>query len=146
AYYAGAAPSDASNRIQYTAHGAIKAMKLGNGLWEHTNFNSRLQPIEIGLGTSSNTSGTLRLTYGYGMSNNNNGNVLSQQIVVGSMDVTQTYSYDELNRLQMAEEKLTGSGQASQWKQTFTYDRFGNRKFDTSSTATFPQSGSSSVL
>jgi hypothetical protein len=40
---------------------------------------------------------------------------------------------------------LTGSPFTSQWKQSFTYDRFGNRKFDTSSTATFPQSGFSSV-
>jgi YD repeat-containing protein len=132
-YYVGAVASDASNRIRYTAHGAIKALKLGNGLWEHTNFNPRLQPIQIGLGSNSNNSGTLRLDYTYGTTNNN-GNVLSQQIVVGTMDVTQTYDYDELNRLQKAEEKLTGTPFTSQWKQTFTYDRFGNRKFGVAQT------------
>jgi YD repeat-containing protein len=133
-YYVGAIATDASNRIQYTAHGAIKAMKLGNGLWEHTNFNGRLQPIEIGLGINSSNSDTVRLDYTYGTTNNN-GNVLSQQIVVGSaLDVTQTYDYDELNRLQKAEEKLTGTPFTSQWKQTFVYDRFGNRKFDAGQT------------
>jgi YD repeat-containing protein len=132
-YYVGATATDATNRIQYAAHGAVKAMKLGNALWEHSHFNARLQPIQIGLGTTSSNSTTLRLDYTYG-SSNNNGNVLSQRIVVGLMDVTQTYDYDELNRLQKAEEKLTGSGQTSQWKQTFTYDRFGNRKFDVAQT------------
>jgi RHS repeat-associated protein len=132
-YYVGAVATDASNRIQYTAHGAIKALKLGNGLWEHTNFNPRLQPIQIGLGTNTSNSTTLRLDYTYGTTNNN-GNVLSQQIVVGTMDVTQSYDYDELNRLQKAEEKLSGSPFTSQWKQSFTYDRFGNRKFDAGQT------------
>jgi RHS repeat-associated protein len=132
-YYVGAMATDATNRIQYSAHGAIKAMKLGNGLWEHTSFNGRLQPIQIGLGSSSSSS-TLRLDYAYGTSNNN-GNVLSQQIVVGAvLDVTQTYEYDELNRLQKAEEKLSGQTPTSQWKQSFSYDRFGNRKFDAGQT------------
>jgi RHS repeat-associated protein len=139
-YYVGAIATDTSNRIRYTAHGAIKAMKLGNGLWEHTNFNGRLQPIQIGLGTNTSNSGTVRLDYTYGTTNNN-GNVLSQQIVVGTMDVTQSYEYDELNRLQRAEEKATANASLpAYWKQTFTYDRFGNRKFDTSPTATFPAS------
>jgi YD repeat-containing protein len=132
-YYVGAVASDTTNRIQYSAHGAVSAMKLGNGWWEHTNFNARLQPIQIGLGSSSSNSSTLRLDYTYG-SSNNNGNVLSQRIVVGTMDVTQTYDYDELNRLQKAEEKLSNTPFTSQWKQTFTYDRFGNRKFDVAQT------------
>jgi hypothetical protein len=46
-YWVGAAASDATNRIQYAAHGGIAAMKLGNGKWEHTNFNGRLQPTQI---------------------------------------------------------------------------------------------------
>jgi hypothetical protein len=119
--------TDATNRIQYTAHGAIKAMKLGNGLWEHTSFNGRLQPIQIGLGTSSSNSSTLQLDYTYHTTtlSNNNGNVRSQHIMIGSaVDVTQSYEYDESNRLQSAEEKLMGLPQTSQWKQSFTYNRF----------------------
>jgi YD repeat-containing protein len=54
-YYAGAAPGDA-DAIQYSAHGNISTMKLGNNLWEHATLNSRLQTTEIGLGTSSSDS------------------------------------------------------------------------------------------
>lgn len=122
AYWAGATPGDATNRIQYSAHGAVSAMKLGNSRWEHTNFNSRLQPEQIGLGTSSTDSSTLRLDYTYGTSNNN-GNVQTQRIVIaGSLDVTQSYTYDELSRLKTANES---SG--ANWSQTYDYDRFGNR-------------------
>ena len=45
----------------------------------------------------------------------------------------QTYTYDSLNRLQIAEEKIAG---ATSWKQTFTYDRFGNKNFDAANTTT----------
>ncbi len=49
----------------------------------------------------------------------------------------QSYTYDSLNRLQSAEEK---SNNISQWKQTFTFDRYGNRRFDTTNnnTTTLP--------
>jgi YD repeat-containing protein len=42
-----------ASSFSYTAHGAIGSMQLGNNLWEHSNFNSRLQPTQIGLGTTS---------------------------------------------------------------------------------------------
>ena len=118
-YYAGAAATDATNRIQYSAHGAVSVMKLGNGLWEHTNFNTRLQPSEIGLGTSSTSSGTLGLTYDYGTTTNN-GNVLSVSYVGGGLSYTQIFGYDTLNR-------LTTSQEGSAWSQTNSYDRYGNR-------------------
>ncbi|MEK6289733.1 MAG: RHS repeat-associated core domain-containing protein [Acidobacteriota bacterium] len=120
-YYAGGTPST-SNAMSYTAHGAPATMKLGNGKWEHTNYNSRLQPEQIGLGTSGTDSSTLRLDYTYGTTANN-GNVQTQRIVItGSLDVTQNYTYDELNRLKTANES---SG--ANWSQTYGYDRFGNR-------------------
>ncbi|HKO42108.1 MAG TPA: RHS repeat-associated core domain-containing protein [Pyrinomonadaceae bacterium] len=118
-YYAGGAATDATNRIQYSAHGAVSVMKLGNGLWEHTNFNTRLQPSEIGLGTSSTSSGILGLTYDYGTTNNN-GNVLSVSYAGGGLSYTHTFGYDSLNR-------LTTSQEGSAWSQTNSYDRYGNR-------------------
>jgi RHS repeat-associated protein len=125
-FYGGATATDPVNRIQYASHGSVKAMKLGNGKWHHTNFNERLQPIEIGLGANPTDSSILRLDYGYGATNNN-GNVLSQRIVVsGAMDVRQDYGYDSLNRLWTASEFATSSG-AQQWQQTYDYDRWGNR-------------------
>ena len=124
-YYAGAPPTDSANRIQYAPHGAISAMKMGNGKWEHTNFNSRLQPTQIGLGTSGTDSSLLRLDYTYNTTGqtNNNGNMLSQRIVIsGSLDVTQSYGYDALNRLSSTSEN-TGAN----WLQNYGYDRYGNR-------------------
>ncbi|HEY0172370.1 MAG TPA: RHS repeat-associated core domain-containing protein [Pyrinomonadaceae bacterium] len=125
-YYAGGA-ADQGNRIQYAAHGGVAKMRLGNGLWEHTTFNSRLQWEQSGLGSSTGIDpAKLRLTFGYGAAGENNGNLRSQRIEGGGLDVTQTYEYDTLNRLQWAEEK---AGTTSKWKQVFSYDRYGNRNF-----------------
>jgi hypothetical protein len=81
--------------MQYAATGAVTAMKLGNGLFEKTSFNGRLQPTQIALGTSANPSSVLELDYGYGPTASNNGNVMSQRIIAGgvpAMDVTQNYT------------------------------------------------------
>ncbi len=123
AYYAGAAGTDTTNRMKYAAHGGVSLMKLGNNLWEHTNFNSRLQSMEIGLGTSGTDSSTLRLTYSYGTTNNN-GNVQSVSYLGGGLSYTQSFGYDELNRLTTSSESTGG------WSQTNKYDRYGNRAID----------------
>jgi hypothetical protein len=112
-------------------------MRLGNGRFESTVFNSRLQPTQIALGTSATNTSLLKLNYEYGNSDNN-GNVKSQTITVPNMThpLIQTYSYDALNRLQSAEEK---SNNVTQWKQTFNFDRYGNRNFDEANTTTLPK-------
>ena len=135
-YYAGAAASDVLNRIQYAAHGVVSKIKLGNEKWEHTNFNNRFQPIEIGLGTSGTDSSLLKLEYGYGPDINNNGNVLTQRITAPGLTLNQCYGYDSLNRLSTAVERSGGTNCSGtqQWKQAFTYDRFGNRNFDAANT------------
>jgi RHS repeat-associated protein len=128
-FYAGGGPSD-PNRFQYSAAGAVQGMRLGNGLWEHTNFNSRLQVVQIGVGTSLSDSSKLRLDYTFGVlegvnlnAARNNGNVQSQTITLpGVSAIVQKYEYDELNRLKMAQE--VG---ANGWTEEFSYDRFGNR-------------------
>ncbi|HMM79032.1 MAG TPA: RHS repeat-associated core domain-containing protein [Pyrinomonadaceae bacterium] len=122
----------------YNAAGAVTSMQLGNGRWESTTFNSRLQPTQIALGTVQNATDKLKLDYTYNTTGNadNNGNVLSQKITVarsGQTDMVfdQTYTYDSLNRLKMAEEK---TGTTTNWKQTFVFDRYGNRNFDRANT------------
>ncbi len=129
--------SNYASNFSYTAAGAVSSMQLGNGKWESTVFNSRLQPTQIALGTVQNGTDNLKLNYTYSStptSTDNNGNVLSQQITVPATNgvagfvAAQTYSYDSLNRLKAATENIGGS---QSWKQTFTYDRFGNRRFDT---------------
>ena len=121
-----------ADNFAYTAAGAVSSMKLGNGNWESTVFNNRLQPIQIALGTSQNATNLLQLGFTYG-GNQNNGNVVSQTITSSGFSATQTYNYDSLNRIKDATE-MTGS--TLNWKQTFTYDRYGNRNFNASQTTT----------
>jgi RHS repeat-associated protein len=139
-FYAGAQPTESVNRMQYTAAGALSSVRLGNGLWEHTAFNSRLQPEQISLGTSATDSSVLKLDYTYGEvvggvadSTRNNGNLRSQSITVPGLatPLVQSYVYDALNRLQSAEEK---GGAATTWKQVYAYDRYGNRTLDAGTT------------
>jgi len=129
-YYAGGLASDAANRVQYSAHGAMSAMKLGNTLWEHTNFNSRLQPTQIGLGVNQTSTSVLGLDYTYstsggGEGSDNNGNVRTQTITPApGATYVQTYTYDVVNRLSSAAETYNGKGI---WTQSYSFDRWGNR-------------------
>jgi RHS repeat-associated protein len=139
-----------ANGFNYNAADAVTSMRLGNGLWETNAFNSRLQPIQIGLGLGSATQNKLKLDYSYG-TNTNNGNVLSQTITIpGVTDpFVQTYTYDELNRVLQADEKPLGwanctSDPTKCWEQTFTYDRYGNRNFDEANTTTLVKNCGSS--
>ncbi len=98
--------TDYAGEMSYAAHGGIKALKLGNGLYETRAYNARLQPTAIRLGTAA--SGTQRadklsLAFDYGTTSNN-GNVLSQTIGRPGFTVTQRYRYDGANRLGLASE------------------------------------------
>jgi RHS repeat-associated protein len=131
-YNGGAVKTYAAN-IFYTSAGAVNLLQLGNGRWENTTFNSRLQPTQIGLGTTSAAQDLWKVNYDFG-STDNNGNVRSQQITIqGQFQATQNYSYDSLNRLKTAAETVNS---AQTWKQTFAFDRYGNRKFDPAQTTT----------
>lgn len=134
-YYAGGDPAVANNPnvISYTAHGTVAATRLGNGLWERADFNSRLQPVRIRLGSAADVSSVLRLDYAYGLvvggaldAAKNNGNLQGQTITMpgAAAPFVQAYVYDELNRLKAADEK---AGTTPTWKQVYSYDRYGNR-------------------
>lgn len=131
-FYAGGAGDDPAGRIQYAAHGEISALKFGNGLWEHADYNTRLQLRRLGLGTSITDSSKLQLDYGYG-GLENNGTLLSQVITVGGSAFSLTYRYDAQNRLDLARETRAGGGQT--WQQCFVYDRYGNRTFNSGETS-----------
>ncbi len=122
---------------------------LSRSKYETTQFNSRLQPTQIALGTVQNGYDKLKLNYTYNTTGNadNNGNVQSQTITVPTVGANtgfvavQNYHYDSLNRLKDATENVTpNGGLASQsWKQAFTFDRYGNRNFDEANTTTLPK-------
>jgi hypothetical protein len=127
-----------ANSFSYNAAGVVTSMQLGNGHWEGAVFNSRLQPTQISLGTTQGGIGLLKLDYSYGTTQNN-GNIQSQTIPApnsGSnpgFTATQSYTYDSLNRIHDAAETISNT---QTWKQSFTYDRYGNRNFDEANTTT----------
>jgi RHS repeat-associated protein len=132
------------SQLSYTAFGAVSQAKLGNGRWESTQYDDkRLQITQIGLGGSAGDTSLLKLEYNYGTTtsttSDNNGSLRQQKITVPgiSNQITQNYTYDHLNRLESAVETVAGNSTPS-WKQTFTYDRYGNRRFDAGNTTTLP--------
>lgn len=133
-----------ANSFSYAPHGQIERLRLGNGNWETTQFNSDRQITQIGLGHSPSNTGLLKINYEYGEwtgsavdAEKNNGNLARQTINVPTIanvagfTAVQTYTYDSIDRLKSATEKI---GETQTWRQTFNYDRFGNRNFDTGNT------------
>lgn len=132
---------DYASDFTYSSAGAVEKMRLGNGRWETVAYNNRLQVTQIGLGTISTEQNLLKLEYSYGTATENNGSLREQKITAPTVGATagftavQSYVYDDLNRLKSAAE-ITNGNQTPSWKQTFTYDQFGNRRFDAANTTT----------
>jgi RHS repeat-associated protein len=126
-----------ANAISYNSAGAMERLRLGNGKWETAKYNERLQVTQIGLGNSASDTSLLKLEFGYGNNTQNNGAMRSQKISFNglSQPFEQTYAYDDLNRLQSATETVNNASTTT-WKQTFQYDRFGNRRLDGANTTT----------
>jgi len=117
----------------YAPHGPVTSAQLGNGLWETTGFNDRLQGIDMKLGTSTGGAERWRLQNVFD-STQNNGNIKQQIIdIPGMSTITQAYQYDGVNRLLIAGENPSNVSSpacpdtASQWCRGFSYDQFGNR-------------------
>lgn len=123
-----------ANSFSYTPDGRIEKLRLGNGLWESAKFNNRLQVTEFNLGIGVNDASRWKLQYEYGElqsngtvdTNKNTGNIARQTSSFAGLTnpFVQTFKYDSLYRLTEAVEK---NGTTETWKQTFGYDRFGNR-------------------
>jgi RHS repeat-associated protein len=128
-----------ANAISYNSAGSMERLRLGNGKWETAKYNERLQVTQIGLGSSATDTSLLKINYNYGTNLENNGSLREQKInYVGlANEIKQSYGYDNLNRLQSSTETVNN---AVTWQQTFSYDRFGNRRFDTANTNTLGQS------
>jgi RHS repeat-associated protein len=118
----GATTNYVSN-ASYAPHGAFSSLQIGGVRTEQWCYNSRMQPVAMRVGASVSTNcawttgDLLRLGYAYGSANN--GNVQSQSVTRPSYSVTQSYTYDALNRLASFTE---GSG----WSRSHSYNRWGN--------------------
>ena len=133
------------DQITRNTSGAIEKMRLGNGTWETASYNNRQQVIQIGLGSSESTQNLLKIDYNYGTATENNGSLKQQKINYTGLanEINQDYTYDALNRLKSATETPVGS--SISWQQTFNYDRYGNRTFDSGNTSTLSQSAPTKV-
>jgi RHS repeat-associated protein len=139
-----------TNNLGYAAHGAVQALGFGSGLWEYHNYNDRLQPVEIGLGTTAGQESTASLLgsmatdystvrYQLGYTDpavtGNNGNVRSQTITLpSSTTIAAAYGYDHVNRLTLSAEGITDttgsnaqcSTNGSPVCEQYGYDQYGN--------------------
>ncbi len=96
--------------------------ELGNGLIEHFAYDNRMRLNSYAVGTTSTTK------YSYALSFFPNGNIQTASDVVNG---TWNYSYDTLNRV------LTGA--SSSTGLSWTYDAFGNRRTQTATKGSAPQ-------
>jgi RHS repeat-associated protein len=120
--------------FDYLPTGAVRKMMLGNGRWETAQFNERFQITQLGLGNSPTDTSLWEVDYEYGelsedgttiVADRNTGSIARQTTKIPTTSFSQSYRYDSLNRL--TEAKETASDGTQNWKQTFGYDRFGNR-------------------
>src|SRR5438128_2359266 len=115
------APAASVSSIGYASHNGLATETYGNSLVHAVTYNNRLQANEIKLGTAGAPTSIVDLVYNYGTTNNN-GNLQSLTYAGGGLSYTQTFGYDQLNRLTTSME----NGGAS-WSQTNSYDCYGNR-------------------
>jgi RHS repeat-associated protein len=100
--------------------GALRTATLGNGVSETWSYNNRLQASLISSASATQT--WFSRTYDYGTTNNN-GNVLHIYDNL-SGNRSQTFGYDQLNRIASAATSATSGPDA--WSQTFNIDPWGN--------------------
>jgi RHS repeat-associated protein len=136
--------------ISYTPLGGLQSETYGNGLIHSISYNERHQPTEIRLGGSGNLESMFRLGYIFGTASNvngqdheitlahNNGNIARiKYFISGTLQHSQTFQYDPLNRLGYAVEHNNGvyNDTSRAWYQKFAYDRHGNRGIDVYNTS-----------
>lgn len=139
-----------ANNFQYNDFGSLQQEQFGTQtpLYHKQRFTSRGQLWDMRLSTvdfatdpANGDRGSIvnYFSSGYtqgGSGTDNNGNLLRQEIYIPSGPYfQQTYGYDNLNRLTSVSEKLNGTGTDS-YKQVYTYDRWGNRSVDFSTSST----------
>jgi hypothetical protein len=112
------------NKLFYNSRGQLAEIRESTSYTGSTDFSADRGAIVNNY--SNNCTG---ICSGSSMTDNN-GNLRKQEIHIPSQTMRyQEYDYDSLNRLSSVREVLNGG--AEQWKQAFTYDRWGNRTINT---------------
>jgi RHS repeat-associated protein len=126
--------------ITYSPTGQMTQEQFGTStaVYNKLFYNSRGQLAEVLASTSGSdtTFNRGKIVNDYGTTENN-GNLLKQTVYVPNNDSNaspgptlwyQQYDYDSLNRLSKVRE--FNSSDTQLWKQTYIYDRYGNRTID----------------
>jgi len=129
-------PINYATAAAYAPTGALFSLTNGANLVSTQYFNNRLQPCRISVKntgtapatcTDATSGNVLDFTYNFvDASGHNNGNVTT---ITNNRDPTrsQTFTYDNLNRLFTAQTASTHATSPSNcWAETYTYDPWGN--------------------
>ncbi|HBB95760.1 MAG TPA: hypothetical protein DC054_10250, partial [Blastocatellia bacterium] len=125
------------NKLFYNSRGQLAEIREGvtpnNTDWERGAIINHYSDLCWGMcgGSQSSTAMT-----------DNNGNLKKQDIYIPGVDgfATDWFSYDALNRLQLANETYhvnSSNTNTDVWRQTYVYDRYGNRTIAQGSSDTF---------
>jgi len=132
----GTSPATVYNKLYYNSRGQLAEIRVSTSWTGATDFSWNRGAIvnhysDSCLGMCGGTNSTTAMT-------DNNGNLKKQDIYVPNHELipttdyvlrSQYFNYDKLNRLQWVRETMNS---ADQWRQWFSYDRYGNRTIDTS--------------
>jgi len=142
-----------TSSLAYAPNGALTSETWGNSAVHTMTYNRRLQPSQVKL----TLSGTVQqqFDYSYGTFNTSSGTVDTSKNNgrIGRIDSTigttaqwnQGFSYDELGRVSNVIEH-SGSGMSTtNFSQSYTYDRYGNRFQSANSTLSLNAVSSSEI-
>jgi RHS repeat-associated protein len=131
--------SDVANGItyasnaHYAAPGGLLSLQEGSGLLSTMYYNNRLQPCRISVRSSGTAPGScsdltslgnvMDYSYNFGLGSEDNGNIASITNNI-TPDRSQSFTYDELNRVSTARTQASSGGYA--WGLSFGYDAWGN--------------------
>ena len=111
------------NKLFYNSRGQLAEIRESTSYTGPTDYDANRGAI-----VNNYSSQCAGICSGSSMADNN-GNLKQQDILIPSVSTrSQYYDYDSLNRLLSAREVMSGT---EQWKQQFTYDRWGNRTINT---------------
>jgi RHS repeat-associated protein len=119
-----------ATQVSYMPHGGIRALPMGNNVWEVYSYNSRLQVQRIEDAVNNDPSQVLFDQHFEWGTSDNNGNLQSVVTNHGGpgypqfLTFKEYYGYDPLNRVLGSYGKDINENLL--WGQNFSYDRYGN--------------------
>jgi RHS repeat-associated protein len=118
-----------ADNASYAPHGALASLRLGNvsgfaGTTIANTYNGRLQPLNMKATHTAGTVTVMDFTYSFYVgiaANDGHVKSVTNNLVTAR---SQTYTYDEMNRLKTA--TTQGTSGSNCWGQEYTYDRYAN--------------------